>query len=106
MEIKPLDFTATGPSGKRANMKQQYRTHAKLLYAIHNNGIKEKNLDFILNESDDYTFEDPLTNDQKCNGVILLFKILQDVKLSTVINVQDLENKLRDAMFQKYNNDV
>ncbi len=60
----------------------------------------------IANESDDYTFEDPLTGDQKRDGVILLFKILQDVKPSTVIDVQDLKNKLSKATLQKYNNDV
>ncbi len=76
MEIKPLDFNATGPSGKCAKMKQQYCIHLELLYAILNNIIEENDLDLILNESEDYTFEDPLNGDQKCNGVILLFKIL------------------------------
>ena len=106
MEIKSLDFTATGSSGERAKMKQQHRIRSELLYAILNNVIEENDLDLISNESDDYTFEDPLTGDQKCDGVILLFKILQDVKPSTVINVQDLENKLGKATLQKYDNDI
>ncbi len=60
----------------------------------------------LSNDSDDYTFEDALTGDTICDGVIFLFKILQDVKPSTVIDVQDLENKLAEATLQKYDNDV
>ncbi len=106
LEIKELDLLAADASGKRAASKQQYRIRSELLYAILNNTIEENDLDLIANESDDYTFEDPLTGDQKRDGVILLFKILQDVKPSTVIDVQDLENKLSEATLQKYDNDV
>ncbi len=106
LEIKELDLTAADASGKRASLKQQYRIRSELLYAILNNCIEENDLDLIANESDDYTFEDPLTGDQKRNGVILLYKFLQDVKPSTVIDVQDLESKLSKATLQKYDNDV
>ncbi len=72
LEIKELDLTAADASGKHASLKQQCRIWSELLYAILNNCIKENDLDLIANESDNYTFEDPLTGDQKHNRVILL----------------------------------
>ncbi len=58
-----------------------------------------------MNEWNNYTFKDSLTGNHNCGG-ILLFKILHGIKPSTVIDVQDLENKLSNVTLQKYDNDV
>lgn len=106
MEIKALDFTAADASLERANMKQQYRIRSELLFVILQNAITEEDYDLLSNDSDDYTFEDPRTGDTKSDGVIFLWKILNEVKPSTVIDVQDLETKLEEATLQKFENDV
>ncbi len=106
MEVKDLVFVVADASLERAEMKQQYQIRSKLLDSIRKNTITKEDLDLLSNDLEDYTFKDALTGNTICDRVIFLFKILQDVKPSTVINVQDLENKLAEATLQKYDNNV
>ncbi len=71
-----------------------------------NNIINENDFDLIANVSNDYTFEDYNTANQKGFGVILCFKIFYDAKSSTVVDAKDFEKKLNMATIQKYDNDV
>ena len=57
-------------------------------------------------ESDCFLFTDNSTRDEIGDRVILLKTILDYIKPSTVIGVQDLEEKLASATLQKYENDV
>ena len=57
-------------------------------------------------ESDCFLFMDNLTGERIGDGVILLKIILDGIKPGTVINVQDLEEKLASATLQKYENNL
>ena len=57
-------------------------------------------------KSDRFLFTDNLKGDEIGDGVILLKIILGDIKPSTVIGVQDLEEKLASETLQKYENNV
>ena len=57
-------------------------------------------------ESDRFLFTDNYTGDKIIEGAFLLKIVLEVIKPITVINVQDLEEKLASATLQKYENNV
>ena len=57
-------------------------------------------------ESYRFLFTDNQTRDKIGYGAIPLKIVLDDIKPSTVIGVQDLEDKLASATLQKYENNV
>ena len=77
-----------------------------MLFKIIQNNIPETDFELLQVESDAFTFTDNVTGDEIGEGVILLKLILDDVKPSTVIDVQDLEEKLASATLLKHGNNV
>ncbi len=57
-------------------------------------------------EFDCFTFIDNTSRDDIGDGVLFLKMILDDIKPSTVINVQDLEDKLANVSLQKHDNNT
>lgn len=105
-QVKTLDFETQGSELERAKMKQQYRIRSEMLFKIIQNNIPETDFELLQVESDAFTFTDNVTGDEIGDGVILLKLILDDVKPSTVIDVQDLEEKLASATLLKHGNNV
>mgnify|MGYP000887618028 CR=1 FL=1 len=105
-QVKTLDFDTQGSELERAKMKQQYRIRSEMLFKIIQNNIPETDFELLQVESDAFTFTDNVTGDEIGDGVILLKLILDDVKPSTVIDVQDLEEKLASATLLKHGNNV
>ena len=57
-------------------------------------------------ESDRFLFIDNSNRDKIGDGILILKIILEKIKPSTVIEVQDLEEKVVSATLQKYENNV
>ena len=89
-----------------AKKKQKYRIRAKMIFQIIKNNVPEKYFELYMVESDRFLFTDNSTGDEIWDDVTLLKIILNDIKPSTVINVQDLEDKLDSRTLQKYENNV
>jgi hypothetical protein len=102
-----LDFTTpTGLSLARIKQKHQFRIHSEMLFKILSNLLTKDAMQLLMVEKDKFSFEDTETGDEKYDGVILLKMILDDVKPSVVIDVQDLEDLLVSTTLQKHGNNV
>ena len=102
----PFDFTALDPELQSAKEKQQYRIRAEMKFQIITNNVPKKYFELYMMESDSFLFTDNSTRDEIGDGVILLKIIIDDIKPITVIDVQDLEEKLASATFRKYENNI
>ena len=72
-----------------------------MIFQIIKNNIPEKYFDLYMVESDCFLFMENLTGDEIGDKVILLKIILDDIKPSTVIDMQDLEEKVASVILQK-----
>ena len=72
-----------------------------MLFKIIQNNIPETDFELLNVESDAFTFTDDVTGDEIGDGVILLKIILDDVKRSTVIDVQGLGEKVATGQADK-----
>ena len=77
-----------------------------MIFQIIKNNVPEKYFELYMVESDLSLFMDNSTGDKIGDGFILLKIILDDIKPSTVIDVQDLEEKLASVNLQKYENNL
>ena len=77
-----------------------------MIFQIIKNSVPEKYFKLYMVEPDRFLFIDNSTGDEIGDGVILLKIILGDIKPSTVIDLQDLEEKLSSATLQKYESNV
>ena len=68
--------------------------------------ISEKYFELYMVESDRFLFTENSTGDKIGDGVIFLKITLEDIIPRTVIDVQDLEEKLASATLRKYKNNV
>ena len=75
-----------------------------MIFQIMKNSVPEKDLELYMVESDRFMFADNSTGDEIGDGILLLKIILGDIKPSTVMNVQDLEEKLASETVRKYEN--
>ena len=104
--IVPPGFTTVDPELQRAKVKQQYRICAEMILQIIINIFPETAFELYIVESDRFLFTDNSTREIIGDGVILFKIILNNIKPSTVINVQDLEEKLASANLRGYENNV
>ena len=72
-----------------------------MIFQIIKNNVHEKYFELYMVESDHFLFTDNSTGD-KIGDVI----ILDDIKPSTVIDLQDLEDTLASETLEKYENNV
>ena len=72
-----------------------------MIFQIIKNNVPDKDFELYMVESDRFLFTDNLTGYKIGDGVILLKITLDKIKPSTVIDVQDLEEKLASANLQK-----
>ena len=77
-----------------------------MIFQIIENNVPEKYFELYVAESDRFLFTDNSTGDEIRDGVILLKIILDNIKPITVIDEQDLEEKLASATLRKYENNV
>ena len=63
-------------------------------------------MQLLMVKKDKFSFKDTETGDEKYDGVILLKMILDDVKPSVIIDVQDLKDLLASTTLQKHGNNV
>ena len=77
-----------------------------MIFQIIKNNVQNKYIELYMVESDRFLFTDNSTGDEIGDGVILLKIILDDIKPSTAIDVQDLEEKLASATLQNNENNV
>ena len=77
-----------------------------MIFQITKNNVPDKDYELYMVESDRFIFTGNLTGYEIGGGVIPLKIILNDIKSSTVIDVQDLEEKLASATLRKYENNV
>ena len=82
---------------QRAKKKQKYRIRAKMIFQIIKNNVPGKDFELYMVESDRILFTDISARDEIKDGVILLKIILDSIKPSTVIDVQNLGDKLASA---------
>ena len=73
-----------------------------MIFQIIKNNVPEKYFELYMVESDIFLFKDNLTGDKIGDGFILLKIILNNIKPSTGIDVQGLEDKLTSAILPKY----
>ena len=102
----PLDFTVADPWIQRAKEKQQYRICAEMIFQIIKNNVPKKDFELYMVELDRFLFTDISTGNKIWDSVIMLKIILDGIKPSTVIDMQDLEEKFAPATLQKYENNV
>ena len=88
----PLYLTALDPELQFAKEKQEYCIRAEMIFQIIKNNIPEKYFELYIVESHHFLFTDNSTGDETGDGVILLKIVLNDIKLSTVIDVNYLED--------------
>ena len=98
----PLDFTMVDLELQCAKEKQQYCICSKMLFQIIKNNVREKYFELYMVELDRFLLTDNLTGDEIGDGVILLKIVLGNIKPSTVIDMQYLEEKLASATLLKY----
>ena len=72
-----------------------------MIFQMIKNNVPEKYFELYIVELDCFLFTDNSTRGESGDGVILLKIVISDIKPSTVIDVQDLEEKLASATFQK-----
>ena len=96
---------ATGDELKTLRQKQQFHIHSEILFVSLQNILSDKSMDLQMVESEDFTFEDAEGN-KKFDGLIFLWIILNDIKPSMVVDVQDLEKELEDCTLLKQQNNV
>ena len=77
-----------------------------MIFQIIKNNVPEKDFELYMVELDCFLFMDNSTGDEIGDGVILLKIIFDYIKPSTVIDVQDLEEKLASSTLQKYKNNI
>ena len=77
-----------------------------MIFQIINNNVPKKDFKMYMVESDHFLFTDNSTRDNIGDGIILLKIFPDNIKLSTIINVQYLEVKLASATLWKYENNV
>ena len=104
--LVPLDFTAVDPELQRAKEEKRYCICAEMIFQIIKNNVPEKDFELYMVESDRFLFTDKLNGDKIWDGVILLKIILDNIKPSNVINLQDLEDTLAPETLWKYENNV
>ncbi len=105
-EVQALNFIATDSALNHAWFKQQYHIQSEMMFNMIKNIIREEDVELLMVEFDFFTFTDNSPRDEIGDGVLLLNMILDDIKPSKVIYVQDLKDKLAKALLQKYNNYV
>ena len=101
-----LDFTAVDSEPQRAKEKQQYCIRSEMIFQIIKNNVPKKYFKLYMVESDRFLFTYSLTRDEIREGVILLKIIINNIKQSTLIEVQHFEDKLASETHQKYENKV
>ena len=106
LEIQSLDFTMTSAELTQAKTKKQHQIWLEMLFKINQNNTPEKDFELLIVESDCFTITDTVTKNELGGGIILLKIILDDVKPSTVIDVQVMKEKLASAAFQKHEYNV
>ena len=77
-----------------------------MIFQIIKNNIPEKDFKLYMMELYCFLFTDNSTGDEIGDSVIFLKIILDDIKLSTVPDMQDLEEILALATFRKCKNNV
>ena len=89
-----------------AKEKQQYRISTEIISQIIKNTARKKDFELYMVDSDCFVFADKSTRDEIGDGFILFKIILDDIKPSNVIDMQDFEEKLTSATLQKYGNNI
>jgi division protein CdvB (Snf7/Vps24/ESCRT-III family) len=64
-----------------------------------------KSYELCLVEKADFTFEEP-DGEERIDGLVLLWKIMNNIRPTVVIDLEELEEKLKSATLQNHENDV
>jgi hypothetical protein len=80
----------------RLSAKQQYRVCAEMLAEMIASILTVKSYEFCLVEKADFTFEEP-DGEERIDGLVLLWKIMNNIRPTVVIDLEELEEKLKSA---------